>query len=290
VTRPEHRFPSIPVSAFETLKSERIMLRSLESIERYRVSATDGDIGSVVDFLLDDEHWTVRYLVVETGAFVGGKRVLISPISFREVDWASRRLHLSPTRDRFLASPSVDFDQPVSRQHELDCCGYYGYGLYWAYPWIWGPGGTPRTLATSMSRGARTPQDERARADVHLRSINEVDGYQVEGTNGSAGRVAGFIVDDETWEVRYLVIDTRTWWFGKKVLIPPKSAVRVTWAMRTFDLKMSREEVVNSRPWNQRGAILSSFEERLDRHYGPSAHAVRASTPTPAPPPSHRAG
>jgi hypothetical protein len=280
------------VRASEIVESELAMLRSLESIERYRVTATDGDIGSVVDFLLDDDLWTVRYLVVDTGAFVGGKRVLISPISFREVDWPSRRVHLALTRDKVLASPSVDLDQPVSRQHELDYCGYYGYGLYWAYPGIWGAGGTPGTLATSTSHAVRTPHDERARADVHLRSINEVDGYHVEGTNGSAGHVAGFIVDDATWEVRYLVIDTRTWWFGKKVLVPPKSAVRVTWATRTFELKMSREEIMNSPAWDERGAILPSFEQRLDRHYGSSAQArdvVRASTPTPATPPSHRA-
>jgi hypothetical protein len=66
------------------------MLRSLKDLERYTVSATDGDVGSVVDFLLDDERWIVRYLVVETGGFLDGHRVLISPISFRSADWSTR--------------------------------------------------------------------------------------------------------------------------------------------------------------------------------------------------------
>jgi len=113
------------------------MLRSLKELEHYAVSATDGDIGHVADFLLDDERWIVRYLVVETGGFFSGRRVLISPISFRQVDWSLRGFHLALTRDRVKNSPSVDVDKPVSRQHELDYFGYYGYPRYWGYSGLW---------------------------------------------------------------------------------------------------------------------------------------------------------
>jgi len=88
------------------------MLRSLKELEHYAVSAADGDIGSVADFLLDDERWIVRYLVVETGGFFSGRRVLISPISFRQADWSTRRFHLALTRDKVKSSPSVDVDKP----------------------------------------------------------------------------------------------------------------------------------------------------------------------------------
>jgi hypothetical protein len=102
------------------------MLRSLKDLAGYTVNASDGAVGNVVDFLLDDERWTVRYLVVETGAFFDQRRVLISPISFRTADWATREFHLALTIDKIQKSPSVDTDKPVSRQHEVD---YYRYGL-----------------------------------------------------------------------------------------------------------------------------------------------------------------
>lgn len=106
------------------------MLRSLKSLERYKLSASDGDIGSVVDFLLDDERWTVRYLVAETGGFLSDRQVLISPISFRQADWYGRRFHLALTREKIRNSPGIDVDKPVSRQQERNYYGYYGYPYY----------------------------------------------------------------------------------------------------------------------------------------------------------------
>ena len=81
------------------------MLRSLNDLEQYTVSATDGDIGSVVNFLLDDKRWTVRYLVVKAGGHFTGRQVLISPISFREADWTTQRFHLALTQDKIKNSP-----------------------------------------------------------------------------------------------------------------------------------------------------------------------------------------
>ncbi len=107
------------------------MLRSLKTLERYMVSATDGEVGRVVNFLLDDERWTIRYLVVQTGGFFDDRRVLISPISFRKVDAATRLFHLGLAVEQIRKSPGIDVDKPVSRQHERDYSRYYGYPYYW---------------------------------------------------------------------------------------------------------------------------------------------------------------
>ena len=112
------------------------MLRSLNELEHYKVNATDGDIGSVVNFLLDDQRWVVRYLVVETGGLLGGHRVLISPISFSRAEWSTRSIHVALTIEKVKDSPSVDVDKPVSRQHEQDYYRYYGYPYYWGYTGI----------------------------------------------------------------------------------------------------------------------------------------------------------
>jgi hypothetical protein len=125
------------------------MLRNLNDFGRFAVSATDGDLGSVVDFLLDDERWVVRYLVVETGDFFGGRRVLISPMFFRDAERSGRHFRLALTMDQVKNSPNIDTDRPVSSQHEQDYYHYYGYPSYWGYAGLWGAEAYPDVLADS---------------------------------------------------------------------------------------------------------------------------------------------
>ena len=153
------------------------MLRSLKELERYKVSASDGDIGSVENFLFDDERWAVRYLVVDSGGFFDRASVLISPISFGHVDWSARSFHVALTMDKVRNSPTIDADRPVSRQHERDYYGYYGYPYYWGYGGLWGMGFYPGSLASGVWDD---PAAEHANdGDVHLRSADEVrDGHK----------------------------------------------------------------------------------------------------------------
>jgi len=243
------------------------MLRSLKDLETYTVNATDGDIGSVVNFLLDDEHWTVRNLVVDTGGLFDGRRVLISPISFRKVDWASQRFHLALTMNKVENSPSVDVDKPVSRQHEQDYYGYYRYPYYWDYSGLWGDGAYPGMLATSRWNDDPVERPDNS-GDVHLRSAKEVRGYHIQGSDEAIGHVDDFIVDDETWEVRYLVIDTSNWWFGKKVLVAPQWTNRISWAERNVYVDMSRKAIKNSPEWTATEAVNREYEARLYDYYG----------------------
>jgi sporulation protein YlmC with PRC-barrel domain len=247
------------------------MLRSLKELERYKVNATDGNIGSVVNFLLDDQRWTVRYLVVETGSFFSERRVLITPISFRQVDWATKQFHLALTMDKVKGSPNVDIDMPVSRQHERDYYGYYGYPYYWADSGLWGMSAYPGALATSRWYDASVENAETS-GDIHLRSVNEVRGYTIQGSDEAIGHVDDFIVDDESWEVCYLVVDTSNWWFGRKVLIAPRWATRVSWEERIVHVNMNRQQITNSPEWSPTVAINREYETRLHKHYGRPAY------------------
>ena len=244
------------------------MLRSLKDLEGYVVNATDGDLGSVVNFLLDDQRWVVRYLIVETGGFLGGRRVLISPISFRQAEWSTRRFHLALTMDKVRNSPSVDADKPVSRQHEIAYHGYYGYPYYWGFSGIWGMGAYPGLLAPASRDEAPAKQSDQASGDVHLRSAREVRGYHIQGSDEAIGQIDDFIVDDETWEIRYLVIDTSNWWFGKTVLVAPHWVSRISWQEGRVHVAMSRQKVKNSPEWNATAAINREYEERLYDYYG----------------------
>jgi sporulation protein YlmC with PRC-barrel domain len=249
------------------------MLRSLKDLERYTVRATDGDIGEVVTFLLDDQKWIIRYLVVQAGGhlFLDGRRVLISPISFRQVDWSGRRFDLTLTSDKVRKSPGIDVDEPVSRQHERDYYGYYGYPLYWQHSGIWGMGAYPGFLAAD-DWDSRSVQDVDRAADVHLRSAKEVRGYHVQGSDGGIGHIEDMVVDDESWHVRYLVVDTSNWWFGKKVLLSPHWASRISWEERKVYVDMSRRAIQGSPEWNGLAGVTRDFERLLHEHFERSGH------------------
>ena len=244
------------------------MLRSLKDLEHYTVRATDGDIGTVVNFLMEDDRWVVRYLVADTGGFFHGRSVLISPISFGKVDWTEHRFHVSLTRDKVKNSPEVNVDEPVSRQHERDYYGYYGYPYYWGYPGVWGMGYYPASLANIDRRSGLDSPDGAPAGDAHLRSARELRGYHIRGTDDAIGHVEDFIVDDETWQIRYLVIDTSNWWFGKKVLVAPQWTKSISWDQRVMRIDLSREVIKKSPVWNPTAGVNRKYEVDLYDYYG----------------------
>ena len=244
------------------------MLRSVRDLEKYAVTASDGDIGHVANFLFDDERWTIRYLVVETGGFLGGREVLISPISFRDVDWADHRFHLALTIDKIKHSPGVETNKPVSRQHEEAYHRYYQYPAYWGYAGPWGTDMDPGLLAAKAWSVEAAVGLDTTVGDVHLRSAREVQGYHIQGSDDGVGHVHDFIVDDETWAVRYLVIDTSNWWLGEKVLMSPDWIDSINWEERKVHVAMTRQQVKASPEWSDAAAVNRTYETRLYDYYG----------------------
>ncbi len=244
------------------------MLRSLKELEHYTVMASDGELGKVANFLFDDERWAIRYLVVEPGLFHEGRSVLVSPIFFGKAEWETRTFRLGMTKERLRSSPSIDTDKPVSRQHERDYFRYYGYPYYWGYGGVWGMGNYPGSIGSWDESPTDPESTGESAGDIHLRSAREVGGYDVEGTDGSLGGIADFVVDDSTWEIRYLVVDTSHWWFSKKVLVAPHWADRVSWADSTVHLDLSREVVKKGPAWNGDQPINREYEAHLYDYYG----------------------
>ena len=247
------------------------MLRSLKDLERYDVSANDGDVGRVVNFLFEDERWAIRYLVVDTGVFFRSRRVLVSPISFRQADWLTHRFHLALTMASIKASPSVDVDKPVCRQNEHDQALHYGYPFYWGYLGLWGQGPSPELLAAGAKLEARAPDSDKPN-DVHLRSANEVLRYHVHASDGDMGHIDDFIIDDQTWEVRYLVIQTSHLWFGKRVLVSPGWAGRISWEGKAVYVDLTREAIKKCPTWDPSTPINREYEVRLYDYYGRPAY------------------
>ena len=243
------------------------MLRNLTELEGYVLLAKDGDIGRCKDFLFDDRHWTVRYMVADTGKWLPGKKVLISPISLGEPDWKSQRFPVSLTKEMIENSPPLGFDEPVSRKLEENLFDYYGLAFYWGGTGIWGPGIVPKDLITSTE--SKNPAGTEAEsAQTSLRSADEVKGYHIRAKDDEVGHVEDFILDDRTWTLRYLVVDTRNWLPGRKVLISPQWIKSIDWASNIVDVDMNREEIENSPAYDPSSPVKREYETQLYDYFG----------------------
>lgn len=243
------------------------MLRRLDDLHEFAIHATDGVVGKVKDFYFDDQSWVVRYLVVETGHWLDHRLVLISPMSIGAPDWMGRMLPASITMEQVRNSPDIDTAKPVSRQHESEFLGYYGYPLYWglfanfgiAYPNT-GTTRMPEFVSTPavvlpvpdqiepdpIELGADAVDDASAmhnNDDPHLRSSNIVQRYHVRATDGEVGHVDGLLIDEPLWAIRHLVVNTSNWWLGHLAMIAPQAIREVNWVDEMIELDLDRQQV-----------------------------------------------
>jgi hypothetical protein len=106
-------------------------LRSTREVARYRIHATDGDIGHVDDFIADDENWVIRYLAVDTRNWLPGRTVLMSPDWVESISWEEKRVHVDVDKATVENSPPYDPSQPINREYETQVYDYYGRPHYW---------------------------------------------------------------------------------------------------------------------------------------------------------------
>jgi hypothetical protein len=245
------------------------MLRNAEDLHGFTTRATDGEIGTVDQFYFDDESWAIRYFTVDTGTWLGGRLVLISPISIVHSDWRAKRLEVSLTKKQVENSPDINTQQPVSRQHEAEYLGYYGYPYYWGGPYLWGSAFYPAgvDIPTTAAAEAMAHRVEEESTDSHLRSSEAVTGYHVEASDGEIGHVDGFVVDDQAWAIRYIEVATRNWWPGKKVLVSPAWVERVSWTDSKVNVAISREAIKDAPEYVESMMITREQESRLYLHY-----------------------
>lgn len=207
------------------------MLTSLKGIVGAKLGATDGHIGHVKDFYFDDQDWAVRYIVADTGNWISGRQVLISPHALGTVDAKEKILNISLTRQQIENSPPVELHKPVSRQYEEEYYRYYNWPFYWQGGALWGISDFPMAPPIPpVDMPPKTRPSRRTGPDAHLRSAIGVIGYHVQGTDDEFGRVVDFLMDDETWAIDDVVIDTGNWLAGRKVLISPFEIERISWA------------------------------------------------------------
>jgi uncharacterized protein YrrD len=237
------------------------MLINMRNLKGSAIIAGDGAIGEIDDLYFDDERWTVRYLVVNAGAWLFRREVLISPISIDKVDETNNQVLVNLTRDQVKDSPDIDTQKPVSRQHETAFMDYYGYPYYWGGPYLWGDAAFPATLtmppavesqiaaAATARMSERMPEragESEETYDEHLRSANEVRGYHISAADGEIGHVDDFILDDGDWAIRSIVIKTGGWLSGRKTLLSPQSIERISWTESKMFVNLTRNQIAGN--------------------------------------------
>jgi sporulation protein YlmC with PRC-barrel domain len=251
------------------------MLIKVKTLKGYKLHGLDGEVGKAKEFYFDDQHWAIRYLVADTGNWLTDRQVLISPYAMIAVNTEKQNIAIDLTKKQIEDSPSLDSDKPVSRQFEETYYGYYAYPTYWAGPNMWGY--YPEIIRDRQKWRAAT-EGEKA-WDPHLRSTHEVSGYHIHATDGEVGHVDDFIIDDQTWAIRYLIIDTQNWWPGKKVLVSPHWIERVSWDESKVFVDLLRETIKQSPEYTEASLLTRDYETGLHRHYkrqGYWAHELAA--------------
>lgn len=237
-------------------------IRKLGALRGYALHARDGEIGKLKEIYFDDERWTTRYFVVRTDGWLSGRDVLIAPRHIVGIIPTRSQLDVDLSREQVEKSPPVDTKQPVSRHYEDLFARYYELERYWK------PGGA-LDLPAEPDEPVRIPaRDEREPDRPHLRSSDEVCGYQIHATDGSLGRAADLLLGDADWRVRFLEVDTRNWWPGRHVLISPAWIERVSWADREVYVTVSRETIESAPDYDPAVGIGPDDEIKLLEHYG----------------------
>ena len=265
LTSQTHGQPDASSEQEQNAKNERtIMLSKVKTLKGYRLDSLDGEIGKVKEFYFDDWHWTIRYLVANTGNWLTGRQVLISPYALVAIFREKQAIALNLTKRQIENSPSLNSDKPVSRQFEEHYYGYYGWPMYWGGPYSWG---SNSYIVHDREKWKEIAPGEKASWDLHLRSTRAVSGYHIQVLDGEIGHVEDFIIDDETWAIRYLIINTGSWWPGKKVLVSPQWIERVSWNESKVFVNLSRDTIKESPEYMEESLITREYEIGLHRHY-----------------------
>jgi hypothetical protein len=250
------------------------MLWDASALDGYAIEASNGRIGSVGDFLFRDTTWIVRWLVVDTGNWLSGRKVLLPLSALGRPDPSLRQFPIKLTMQQVKDSPDIDTDRPVSRQHETHIYRHYGWDPYWGRTFFPMGGGVAMPFTETLPRsgsvplGAFSDHSRQAEGDPHLRSAEAVTGLQVHATDGEIGHVEDFLLDDADWSIRYIKVDTKNWWPGNRVLISPRSIRSIDGPSRLVHLDVGRQKVKNSPPYDPSRTVDGAYDETFLTYYG----------------------
>lgn len=255
------------------------MLFSLQEIQNYQLRAQDGDFGEIKSFLIDDDNWVVRYLMVK----VGNRDVLLSVMAMGAPDPIERVVPTNLSRDRIMNSPEIRAGKPLSRDIERQLSDYY------EWPYYWEPGEVPNTrpgdltavplIDMELDKEAQEDQalipqtgeesSSEKKNESHLHDTKVLFGETIHTTNDdrNAGRLTDMVTQDEDWNLLYLVVDTGGLLTNNKVLVAPSWVTQIDELDNRIDVQLSAETIQNSPNFNTIGDITQEYQTKLNDYY-----------------------
>jgi uncharacterized protein YrrD len=241
------------------------MLRKFSDLIGYKIHATDDFIGKADDFIFDKRSWIIRYLVVDTRVLFG-KHVLLYTEAIDRPDWKHQEFLMNVTKEQVKNSPELDLQNPISPKDQRRLHTYYQWPGYMVPPFPVPAAGFPLPVQQEpLSESEFPPQEE---DNHHLHSLKTIKGYHLQTTDDELGHVDDFLIEDQQWVVRYLVIDTRNWLPGKHVLIAPEWTSYIAWEDHKVAVKFSKEAIKESPEYDPATAVTREYETLLYKFYG----------------------
>lgn len=243
------------------------MKRNLSTLIDGVVRATDGDIGTVAQFYFDDLTWKIRYIGVTMGGRPSDKIMLISSAALGQPDWDKRIFPVNLTLSQAQSGPSVDMHEPISRLHEVELHEYYAWPAYWDGSFYVSPGfGMDLSPLIDSETAEKISSSVVRKADPHLHSVREIMSCRVHATDGNMGHVEDTLIDDESWVMSYLVVNTRNLLPKRRVLVSPQWIRNVSWADKKVFADLSRAAIKNSPIYNPLKPLSLDYEVELHDH------------------------
>jgi hypothetical protein len=234
--------------------------QNTEKLYGHKLAALDGDIGHLRDFYFDDNIWVIRYAVADTGTWLTGRLVLLSPHAFGKLDQDEKTLHINLTKVQIQDSPAIESHKPVSRQYEAEYYRYYGWPAYWAGDAMWGMGSYP-VIVPPAEGEVEERRSYYHRDDKHLQSARDITGYPIQTTDGELGHVKGFLVDERSWAIRELIIETGHWYSGKEIRISTDKVSWISYKQSKVHVLLTKADIQKTAEHSKAGVDESSRGE-----------------------------
>lgn len=235
------------------------MIRSVKELRGLNMHSIDEEIGKLVDIYFEENEWIVRYLVVGVGDWLDRKTILFSPLA---VTLLEDGIKIGIKREMIEKSPAVDVERPISRQQEVELHRYFDWPFYWvrldhsSYPLV--------EMYTEMREKGNIADEVESPL---LRSAREVTGYKIAARDGEIGSVDNFLIDDTSWRILYMVVDTGSWLPGRKVLISPTWIEEISWNDSRVRVNLDQDTIRNSPEYDPSAPPDREYEDRLYDHY-----------------------
>jgi len=235
------------------------MLYSAKETDQYTICSKDGTIGKIKELLFDDRKWNVRYMVADTGNWLPGRKVLVSPEFMLELSHEKQCIDVDLVKKQIKDSPPLTSDVPVDRQRDKEFWSFFSLPE------------SPLTKIPADSvdqekldrRDFEDRREEEHSWDRHLRSTLAATGITIEALDGEVGKIEDFIIDDQNWDIRYLVVKTSGWWPGHRILVAPPWISKLSWGSSKIFIDINREPFKTLEEFESIETLTRDYEIRL---------------------------